>query len=179
MRRRSAVGRRGTGQRRKLVWSDATGALSFAPADNSVFDLLAPLRVAGASVLGATVMRTHVRMFNTGPAITRGDQLVWGLLVGESQDVGLNIAGAPNANAEPMLDWAMHPREYATLGYDGTALGAYDNGHGPNKLIYDVRSKRKVQEMNQSWHLVMTQVTVGTAGSAAWLFHTRTLLALP
>jgi len=178
MRRRQAI-RRGSANRRKLVWSDATGALSFAAADNSVFDLLAPLRVAGASVLGATVMRTHIRLVNTAATITRGDQLVWGLLVGESQDVGLNIAGAPNANAEPMLDWAMHPREWATFGYDGTSLGAYDNGHGANKLIYDVRSKRKVQEMNQSWHLVMTQSSLGTAGAAAWLFQARTLLALP
>lgn len=168
------------------MWVETTFAQGLATNDNLVIDLLTGARVAGASVLGATVARTIVNMYNTaGTAavpITRGDQFYWGLIVSDSNDVGLNTVGAPNAHTTPNLDWAWHELDVATVPGGPSILGATPQASyfgASNSMTRDVRVKRKVQEMNQNWSLVVNQSSLGTAGGASWIWWVRTLLMLP
>lgn len=172
--------------RRKLVWLDALAAQGLATNDNLVLDLLVGGRTAGASVLGATVIRTIVNLYQTsGTAavpVTRGDQFYWGLCVTDSNDVGLNTVGAPNAHTTTNIDWAWRELDVATVPGGPAIIGATPQASYfgmSNSKVVDVRVKRKVQEMNQTWALVVNQASLGTAGGASWIWWTRTLIALP
>lgn len=172
MRRRQIHGARPA--RRKLVWVDTVFAQGLVINDNLVIDLFTGLRVAGASVLGVTVIRTLVTISNTSATVTKGDGFYWGLCVTDSNDVGLNTAGAPNAHTTPNIDWAW--REFRTAS-SSISLPVYTKDAG-NVITADVRAKRKVQEMNQTWALVANQSAVG-ASPSLWTWYARTLVALP
>lgn len=162
-------------QRRKLVWVDTDFAFSLAHLDNEAIDLFTNLRVAGASTLGVTVIRTIVRITNLATSITAGDDVYWGLSVADRAQIGLNVAGAPNAQTAPEIDWAWRDHSYA---YKGGGYAAYFPALG-NTQITDVKAKRKVEEMGQTWCLSLTQNALGTAGNANWVGFVRCLVALP
>ena len=154
-------------QRRKLVWSTLTANPTVANGAHDNLDILADFRAAGASLLGVTIMRTHVRLDVVAP--TAADLFVWGLSVGGLNDIG-TAAGAIDAGADTHLDWMMWTREIAAP--------TYSEAGNSNRLLYDIKAKRKMQELDQRYLLSIGGVIVGT--SPLNVFVTiRTLLALP
>jgi len=162
-RRGFAPGRR-SAPRRKLVWATANGdiALGAAPTFNNI-DLVANLRTAGASVLGATVIRTHATLYidQTGRAVANKWQV--GLIVEDLDNVG----AVSNLLNNPSRDWAYWTQRAAV-----SAGGAI----GQELFEIDLRAKRKFEEMEQSW-LMCTANNSGVAMTVRYAV--RTLVALP
>ena len=153
--------------RRKLVWStfDQTLAALAAGAHVNV-NLLAELAVAGSSLLGITIMRTHVR-FTTGSTGVVTDGLVYGLVVGRALDVGVGVG--PNPNTDHDIDWLLIDRYFPVT----TGGGAFTDD---TQVIIDNRAKRKMQELQQSYLFSVTNT--GATAITPRVF-ARTLVALP
>jgi len=153
------------GPRRKLIWvtSSATSG-AIAAAGNYSLDLIAGMRVAGASVLGATVVRTHLQVTALNGAAA-GNSFFWlGLKAADQVEITAGIT----LSASAYEDWALLTACYTT--FSGSAVDT-SSCHP-----FDLRSKRKVQEMSETWGLFITnQTTVAQTYSV----YARTLLALP
>ena len=162
MRRTVSVHR--SGSRRKLVWATTSVSvvLGASPTFNNI-DLLANLRVAGSSVLGATVMRTHLTMLvdNTGRLVT--SRSTYGIIVEDLENVG----GVTDLASNPGRDWA-----YLVSRSPISNQGAI----GQELIEVDLKAKRKVQELDQSWLLCMDNNAGPAMTYRVWA---RTLVALP
>ena len=149
-------------QRRKLVWAtvDSTG-VAVPAGGTDVVNLLSPFITGGASVLGCTVMRTHLYVM---PDTELGAWTI-GLIIGRTDDVGADLAPLTH----PELDWMLLTQHF------GTHSGATPDAITPGR--FDVRSKRKMEEQGQRYLFVFTNGD----GSAArnMRFFARTLIALP
>jgi hypothetical protein len=110
-------------------------------------------------------MRTHLVMQVNFPASTS----LWrvGLIVGRNTDVGINVAGQQDPS-NPELDWMLLRREMAT--FSGATVDA------ARVLEYDLRAKRKMQELNQAYILALSN---STAASQTYQIFARVLIALP
>ena len=161
------------GARRKLVWATTNGAtVVTGDAANFNFDLLTNLRTAGASVLGATVIRTHARWSLMWPDTGFAPQ---GLAVGFCTQ-SLTFVTGQLVDLAQDEDWAYRDRFLMGTGVN-TLAGADVPIEG---FRLDLRSKRKVQELNQTWCMAMSFQNAQTAGdvmNVAWFV--RTLIALP
>jgi hypothetical protein len=154
------------GQRRKLVWATTDQSLTVPTGQISNVNLLAALSVAGSSLLGITIMRTHLRVqIQTGGAATQLQRV--GLIVGRVSDVGTNIAGQQDPS-NPELDWMLLDRRQV--------LGQETNVSTQPCYTYDVRAKRKMQELNQAYILALSNNGVAGITFALWA---RVLIALP
>src|SRR5215468_2361206 len=162
--------RRRAGPRRKLVWATSNGDFALPVGGAAAFDnhnLLGNLQVAGASVLGATVMRTRGVLWPDWTGAAVGDKFKFGLLVATTDQIGV-AAPADDLTNEDGRDWAFlmecHP----------TTQGG---GVGQEPIVFDVKAKRKIQELNQVWLMPMRHIT----GANALTVHSfiRTLIALP
>ena len=162
-RHRSATGQVRRQARRKLVWCETNQVVTIAAAAFSNLNLLAQFSVAGASTLGITTMRTIVRIQVENWAAV-GDDIQAGLLVGRLADVGV----ATNLAATPELDWAYHTELFPSA--SGAAISV------AQVFDWDVRAKRKVQELDQVYLLCMAN---GSAASKTMQVFVRTLVALP
>ena len=164
--RRRFPARRG-GRRRQLVWATTNQTTAAIAAGSYIaVDLLNDFRVIGASVLGATVVRTHVRM--QLPFATSGDVWTYGLIIGRTDDVGVSIVGGVNPTTNPELDWFLLNKAYARFS-GATADASYMEE-------VDIRARRKSGEFNQTPLLVIQN---GTAASTSLRIFARTLIALP
>jgi len=155
------------GPRRKLVWTSQTITVTMASgAFSPGVDLLQEIEVAGASKLGATVMRTHLSaLVGWGaPPIGNGAFMWLGLKITTAAELatGINIPTAQN------LDWLLVRQLLAT--YSANVIDGY------TPLEIDNRSKRKVEEMGQTYGLFLFNPT---PVSQTTIFFARTLLALP
>jgi len=175
MRSRRQVHSRSGGQRRKLVWSTVSTTVTFtAVTQVSTTDLLAPLEVAGASKLGCTVIRTHLQVYDLS-TVAGGDRTALGLIVANSALVGLGVAGANDPTANPELDWYFLDKRSATAINANAQLG---NVGTTNCMAYDIRAKRKVEELGDTATLAIRLPTHGTL-PASYDIYCRTLIALP
>ena len=150
-------------QRRKLVWA------TFSFADNAItpntvsqHDLLGNLKVAGASVLGSTVMRIH-GSFAYAPAAV-GDSMNLGILVGQTAETAPPIDPGTAVGDDWMLNTVVFPT---------TSAAALDVS---TPFQIDNRSKRKIEELNQVLWFVWKPTSAGTSSLAGRF---RTLIALP
>jgi hypothetical protein len=160
---------RSSARRRTLVWATTDQNVNIPAGQISNVNLLALLSVAGSSLLGATVMRTHVRIMQSsigGQAST--DLYRVGIIVGRTSDVGINVAGQQDPS-NPELDWRYLDRWTPTS--SGAAVDTTQN-----LPLIDLRSKAKVGELNQAYILALAH-----SAAAARLFQiwARTLIALP
>ena len=168
--RTNATGR-GRPQRRKLVWATdvANGVTVASGAKLPMRDLLANLEVAGSSILGATVIRTHMRIaVNWGTAdVATG--VTYGLIVNDAPTV-TNLD--PSSPAQYGYDWmlwdTMVPGTADQLAISGTVVLAGRH--------IDLRAKRKIEELAEKYWFVL--INTGTA-SIPVTVSTRTLIALP
>jgi len=153
--------------RRKLVWATTDQVVTMAAGVGSNVNLLASLSVAGSSLLGVTIMRTHVALYPT-TALALADKLRVGFLVGRVADVGAGPpAGAPTP-ADPELDWMLWRHEAVTpLGF---------TPGGGDMLDYDIRGRRRMQELNQAYLLCLFN---SAGGSKTLQISGRVLVALP
>ncbi len=157
--------------RRKLVWATKNVSLTQTAAGNVTnTDLLTDLKVAGASILGATIMRTHL-VLSVSTTVAAGNDFYFALIVGESSDLVSNAASTAltlDPLTSPELDWMWweHP----------VAAPVFDQG-GTNIITRDIKSKRKIQELNQTYILSLKGGVA--AGNVTTQVVTRTLLALP
>jgi len=152
-------------QRRKLVWATQavnTGAIAIGA--NFVVDLLAALEVAGASTLGATVMRTHLTISSRWTTQTTGASFWAGLKVADRNEAVATIPLPTNTE----LDWALITQVFAH--FTGAAVDT------AQQTIVDLKSKRKVEEMGTSFYLFMTN---SSGVAQTYDIFSRTLLALP
>jgi hypothetical protein len=150
-------------QRRKLVWA------TFSFADNAVtpntvtqHDLLGNLKVAGASVLGCTVMRTH-GSFAYAPAAV-GDSMTYGIVVGQTAETAPPLDPGTNVGDDWMINSMVFP----------TTSAAVLDASTPWAL--DLRAKRKLEELNQVLWFVWKPSSAGTSSLAGRF---RVLIALP
>jgi hypothetical protein len=128
--------------------------------------MLATLEVAGSSTLGSTVTRTHlVLQIPSGTA--NQSSLRIGLIIGRVTDVGINVAGQPQAS-QPELDWMFLERYYPTFS------GATQDSTCVFRL--DLKAQRQVREQGLTYLLCMTNVTASASTINIWA---RTLLRLP
>jgi hypothetical protein len=153
------------GQRRKLVW--ATVNTTVATASNAVHavDLLGNLRTAGASVLGCTVMRTHVQLGIDWLTPVKTDFWCIGIIVCRDVDVTNGID--PNTN--PGDDWMLSVQYFPSA--SGAALDIFQQARD-----IDLRAKRKCQELEQTAALHFSNHSA-TARNLS--IYARTLIALP
>jgi hypothetical protein len=166
--RRSSMPLRSGGARRKLVW--ATTSTSVTPAANTVtnVDLLSNLKAAGSSVLGVTIMRTHIACHGAATALV--DTWTYGLIVGRQTDVGvaLPLGTSMDPLGDNELDWMLNTRHYNDS--NGAAVNATQN------WLVDNRSKRKMEEMGMAY---IFSVTNDSAAAQNFQLYARTLVALP
>ena len=133
-------------QRRKLVWATAqiTGATVAAGAQIVPTDLLNNLKVAGSSVLGATVMRTHARIevIQVSTATTEGCGI--GFIVDDAGQPGAP-AGVPSIG-DFGNDWMLLDTMF--WGDPGSVVigGSVFFNHQ-----VDLRSKRRIEELQERY----------------------------
>ena len=160
--------------RRKLVWSTVDTGLTVPLATGfQNLDLLTDLKVGGASVLGSTIMRVHL-VFSPSSAVTANDGIYVGLGVFQQDDVGTFTAATGanvvNANAQREVDWMMWEHRVATPTY------GYESAN--NHIVWDVKSRRRLEELQQT--LVFSYAPQGVATvPATGLLTGRVLVALP
>ena len=171
VRRTSSLARRGSG-RRKLVWATKTDDFLLTGTYNA--DLLADLRGPGVSVLGCTVIRTHVRFqyiwSSTGTPSSSGPTT--GLLVENLLEVTAQAVTVQDSGQ----DWAYLSKHFPGTG-NRNMIGATGLPGAVEGFELDLRSKRKVQELGQTWAIVMA--VTAPAPSVNVRYYARTLIALP
>jgi len=137
-----------------------------AAAQAGCVDLLTALEVAGTSKLGVTVVRTILTVLV--PWALAADSITWGLIVANIADVSPN--SLVNPFTRPGDDWARLNREEP----DTTGV-AFSPGE-QFVLKCDSRSKRRVDELGQTWTFCWQN---GAAGNKTLGVYARTLVALP
>jgi len=170
-RRRSGFSGRSSSNRRRLVWATSFTFDAIANNTNVNHDLLANLKVAGSSVLGVTVVRTHMRFSLQWPTLTNTFQgLAVGLVV---QSMSAVAAGTVDLFQDE--DWALRDTFLPGTGVDNLTNVVASPVEG---FTVDLRAKRKVQELNQTWCLAMSLQNALTETIPVSVF-ARTLVALP
>jgi hypothetical protein len=111
-------------------------------------------------------MRTHLVISITS-AVTTADRLRLGLIVGRASDIGVAVAGAITP-ADPEEDWMLWRHE--------TAAPTFGESSANNQLVYDVKAKRRMNELNQTYVLSMVN-DVGVGKQMT--IQGRVLVALP
>jgi hypothetical protein len=142
----SHAGRRSP--RRRTAWARTNAALNIAAVNQeTTIDLLATWRAAGGTQQAVTIGRTHLRVSPLGGVPVVGNALFIALMRGQSNDVGANIAGAPNPSVDLNEDYLL----WDLVQCDPT--GALVPG-GSAQLQYDIKSMRKLNQLEQSYNLV-------------------------
>jgi len=152
--------------RRKLVWATTFTSSVVASATTNNVDLGAALEVAGSSLLGVTIIRTHLMIQVQNFAAIAAEMRV-GLIVGRAADIGVaNVNGINGAATE--LDWmlytSMYPSSSAAV-VDASGVFSFDN-----------RAKRKMDELGMRYLLSLTN---SAAASLTTQITCRVLFALP
>jgi len=162
--RRSAGSLRRSSQRRKLVWATSDNSVTIPAGQISNVNLLSALSVAGSSLLGITIIRTHLRL--QMPQSNAEFRRI-GLIVGRATDVGINVAGQQDPS-NPELDWMLLDRVGPS--WSGATVDSQAS------MVYDLRAKRKMQELNQAYILALAPASAAANTIQIWA---RTLIALP
>ena len=150
--------------RSRHVWTFVdTGSLAIAAAAFRNVDLLAPLAVAGSSVLGLTVVRTHVRIQAWNFA-SSGDQLLAGCLVTESSNIGTTVNLASNG----ARSWAMYDQlmPHST----GATIDQID------RFAWDIKAMRRIADPADTYAFAIMN---NSAGAFNFRASVRTLVKLP
>jgi len=163
----------GAPRHRKLIWAQRNTTLAFtANSSWQNVDLLQEFKaLVGASQVGVTVMRTHLLV--VPGAVSAGDSFFIGLHVDDASQLNAspttNVLVA-NARDNPGDDWMWNSR------YVADSAGFYTPAYGGVRL--DVRSKRRMEEVSQTFFLQVVQDAVATP-TKSYFVMARTLLALP
>jgi hypothetical protein len=140
-----------------------------ADGDYATIDLLGGFKTMGGVQQGVTVTRMHV-ILTVITASDPEDNFAWGVIRGQQSDQGVNIVGAPKPSTQPYEDWLMW--ELLTADTDGH----YWPGGG-NVWRYDIKSRRKLEDLQMSLNIVFESLTAATPFTVT--MQVRTLLLLP
>jgi hypothetical protein len=170
-RRRSSLS---TG-RRRTTWATFDDSVSVATGGThyQTNNMLTNYAGAGGSIAGITILRTHLRLTQTSTVVV-GDNFYFGVIRGQNEDVGADIAGAPRPLNDFYEDWAW----WAHLSAQASGGGAAWSVASSNIMALDLKSRRKLPELQMTWNYVLQ---VGTAGTSPATFRVagRALIALP
>jgi hypothetical protein len=172
-RRSSRLVRRGT--RPRTTWATSfTNAISLTAANQyTTLDLLAEYEgKAGAVTVGISILRTIWLLTVLGTPAT-GDQFTYGVIRGQSSDIGANIAGAP-VPTDHYEDWAYLSQETA----GGNTAAVFSHFGASNILAYDLKVGRKLPELDMRWNFVI-EAGPHTTFPATFNLAARTLIRLP
>ena len=152
--------------RRRSAWGtlDVSSGPVAAGSSTNVDLFATSLGAAGASTVGITIVRTHVRIMV--PWALQADTITWGLIVGRADDVGTNRP-SPAAGGDK---WAMVVKEFP----DTTGVG-----FTPGEQVvytYDIKAKRKLDEVSERWLFSWFN---GAAGNKTISIYVRSLALLP
>ena len=148
--------------RRQLVWITFDQTVPMGANQVKIVDLLQQAELAGVSKLGATVVRTHLRMLVPTAAISAFEYAIG---VNPITTVGTQL---PNPNGDNDLDWMIFERRWPE--WSGATVNANF------EIVVDLKSKRKVAEMGQTLTLNLWAPVIN-AGSIP--VFSRVLLAMP
>jgi len=178
--------RRSSGRpRRRVIWAEYDAVTTFT-ANSQWFslDILQNFKAAvGSTVAKATVLRTHGYVAKTAGTSVGGDRIWSGLKVADLDDTSgavTNLATIPNPRDNPYVDWAYmsrHTTENDLLNLIPNSIGGIYGSSGQG-IVIDSKSKRKLENVQDTWAFVLMQDNVGTVASTYHVFF-RTLLALP
>jgi hypothetical protein len=133
--------------------------------------LLSNFKADGGTQQAVTITRTHLRIVPT-TAMVAGNNFHVGLIRGQMSDVGVNIAGAPTPAAQPYEDWLLW--DHIFVDALGPSLDAYQG----TQLRYDLRSQRRLEELQMNYNLVI-DVPAASVFPAVFMVTGRVLLKLP
>jgi len=175
-RRRYPSRPRGGLARRRLVWAQRT--VSVAAAANNTWvniDLLQEFKATtGAATAGVTIARTHLWVLPHAPQA--GDLFWLGLGVADLDDVTAafqNAATVRNPKDNPYVDWMFNSRyEYDVNLRLPTPYTEFAGAR------VDLKSRRRVHHLQQTYVASIVQETVGTVAKTYDLF-ARSLIMLP
>jgi hypothetical protein len=164
--------------RRRTAWAEATITPAAGPAIGQAvnFDLLGQFKTSSGdgNLAGHTVMATHL-LLNVTSAVAAGDGFKFGVGVfGTNQVQTVPFAfGASVVFLNPMdvpyEKWMFIQQRGAHPGYSFT---------GPNNnLPFDIRSKRKIAQIDQT--LVLSVANTGAVANLVLAIYARVLLSLP
>jgi len=171
--------------RRRLIWTEYDAVITFTA--NSQWFSLDTLQTykaqVGNTLAKATVMRTHAALVHTAGAGNAGDRMWTGFRVADVDDTSGTVftsANVANPRDNPYVDWAFMSRHSTdVLGvYSPSGIGGMAPGTPSAAVNYDLRSKRKLENLSDTWAFVVTQDNVTTVATT-WHVFVRTLLALP
>jgi len=173
-RRRTGFSRRSS-VRRRTTWATFDDSLSVATGGThyQTNNMLTNYSGAGGSIAGITIARTHLRLTQTSAA-TAGDHFYFGIIRGQNEDVGADIAGAPRSGVDLYEDWGFWSEYTSSSNGASPSWTPYLN----NVLDLDLRSKRKLPELQMTWNYVL-QATATTVTPATFRCSGRVLLLLP
>lgn len=167
--RRPPPRRRGfAAARRKTRWvTSAPGPITISSGGlSSAVDLVAGFEVAGASILGATVMRMHVALSFSSLTTDTAPGLTWGIIVWDT------TIAKPDPSNDFLTPWLI-----ADFFTPGMANGPIISG---SNILYgkymDIRAKRRLPNFNDRPFLLIKNDGSATLTYSAFV---RTLLALP
>jgi hypothetical protein len=169
--------------RRRVIWAQYNATFTFT-ANSQWFsvDLLQTYKAAvGNSMAKATVMRTHASLVEV-TGMTVADRIWTGFRVADVSDTSGSVTTLPtisNPRDDPYVDWAFMSRH--SLDNLGDLHPSYIGGTAGESgqcVTYDLKSKRKLENLTDTWSFVLMQDTVTTVAST-YHFFARTLLALP
>jgi hypothetical protein len=156
------------GARRRTTWATINAPVAVTASGFTTLDLLGNFKADGGVQQAVTVARTHLRIIPQA-AGTTGNSYGVGLIRGQNTDVGANIAGAPNPANDPYEDWLLWDQVQVDP-------GAHLNEFGSDQLAYDIKSMRRLEELQMSYNLVL-QANQATA--VTFNVYGRVLLMLP
>ena len=181
-RRRYPSRPRGGLARRRLVWAEFDAVASFT-ANGQWFclDLLQAYKaVVGSTISKCTVARTHGYVAHTTGAAAAGDRVWSGFRVADVNDTSGTLTTAAtvaNPRDNPYVDWAFASRHsvdgaaFLTPGQIGQGAG----GNSQSSIVYDLKSRRKLENLTDTWAFVLMQDNVTTVAST-WHVYFKTLL---
>ena len=153
--------------RRRTTWArQSVTVTALAAATVSDVDLLTPVEVASASTLAVTVMRVHLQIqVQNWAAVT--DDILFGLIVGRSADIGTNVAGqiSPASTEYPWMLWGELQPAASGAAVDTCAV-----------YTFDVKARRKMPELTQRLALCFLNQS---AAAKTFEITSSVLLALP
>jgi hypothetical protein len=145
-------------QRRSTTWARQTEPVSLTGAtDYDTLDLLGAFKSDGGNQQGVTITRIHLSV-SVLSDVSPSDTFAWGIVRGQSSDLGSNVAGAPIPAASPYADWMLWRTEYAS--YLSPGNGAYFAGGG-NHFEIDLKAQRRLEELDMTCNLVVQRIDTG------------------
>lgn len=162
--------------RRKTTWATFDDSVSVATGGThyQTNNMLTNYSGAGGSLAGITILRTHLYMSQTSLA-TAADRFYFGIIRGQNEDVGADIAGAPRPLNDFYEDWAFW-HSYVSIASNGA--GPTWTEFATNTKELDLRAKRKLPELQMTWNYVL-QVALAATSPATFRISGRVLIALP